>query len=498
MRPIYSGGPTPIACGARILTETDHTPRADNAGFDKWCVAGFAFCSILLLVRLLNHAFWRDEAQAWLIAVHAESLTDLIILQSEGHPPLYHWLLYALNAFGEQLWLIKIPQGLFAVGSLALVWFATPFGRLEKLLISLGYYLSYQYGIISRPYIVGFFFCLVYVCWYRQWLSRPMLAGIVLGLVALTQVLFAFVASALCLPLLLAWWRDKTDWKRLILFSLVFGSCALFSVVSARLSMSRELLDVYAGDGVTVTELVNSMIRQITVAFFHGVPADRGVLTILACGLLILSFVSAPFLGFVFLLGAIAVSAFVGTIYGGAPWHNGTIYVLLISLYGIGYARMHSSLVSRKAIVCLLALSFVGNVRELPGSLTTPYSAGETAASLIAELGLTDSAWAAYSDQTATVTFAALERPVFGLRCGCVYTFVDWVKYRLPTRTLKDNLQAFVAQAPSGEAYLLVSKPQLAEIQKMLDDGYSAEHLAETGESRVHNETFVLLKVGRL
>lgn len=480
------------------MAESNQPLLAGNARFDKWCMAGFALCSILLLVRLLNHTFWRDEAQAWLIAVHARSFADLIILESEGHPPLYHWLLYALSAFGKQLWLIKIPQGLFAVGSLALVWFATPFGRLEKLLISLGYYLSFQYGIISRPYIVGFFFCLIYVCFYRQWLSRPVLAGIILGLAALTQVLFAFVASALCLPLLLAWWRDKTDWKRLILFCVTFGSCALFSVVSARLSMSSELLDVYAGDGVSAPELARSMIRQMTVAFLHGVPMDQGALTILVCVLLIVTFVSAPFLGAVFLMGAIAISAFVGTIYGGAPWHNGTIYVLLIGLYGIGYARMHSSLISRSAILSLLALSVLGNMWELPRSLATPYSAGEEAADLIAELGLNDAAWATYSDQTATVTFAALERPAFGLRCGCTYRFVDWVKFRIPQRTIAENLQTFMELAPAEETYLLVSKPQLAEMQKILDGGYSAEQLAETGKSRVHNETFVLLKVGKL
>jgi len=479
------------------LAENGQTLRADRGGFDRWCIAGFAVCSALLLVRLLNHSFWRDEAQAWLIAVHAQSLADLIILQGEGHPPLYHWLLYALSGFGEELWLIKIPQGLFAVGSLALVWFATPFSRVEKLLISLGYYLSFQYGIISRPYIIGFFFCLIYVCWYSQWLSRPALAGIVLGLVALTQILFAFVASALCLPLLLAWWSDKTDWKRLILFGVTFGICALFSIVSARLSISRELLDLYTGDGLPVSELARSMIRQMTVTFLHGIPMERWALTILVCGLLILSFVSAPFLGLVFVLGAIAVSAFVVTVHRGAPWHNGTIYVLLISLYAIGYARMHSNLISRSAILGLLALSFLGNIRELPASLMTPYSAGEAAADLIAELGLTDAAWAAYSDQTATVTFAALERPAFGLKCGCTYTFVDWAKLRLPSRAIEENLQNFMERAPAGEAYLLVSKPQLAEIQKILDDRYSSEQLAETGESRVHNETFVLLKVGK-
>lgn len=481
-----------------MVIESRKAAYVQHAWFDKWCLIGFLFCSAFLLVRLLSHALWRDEAQAWLIAVHAQSLADLIVVRNEGHPPLHYWLLYALSAVGQQLWMVKIPQGLFAIGTLGLVWFASPFSRLEKLLISLGYYLSFQYGILSRNYILGTFFCLLYVSYFGRLFSHAVLAALVLGLAALSHILFAFVASALSLPLLLLWWRHDTPLKRLILFCVIFGGCALFSVISAKLSVSGELLNSYAGNAVFVSDFATSMIRQTTSAFLHGVPADKGILTIIVIGLLILFFQSAPLLGLVFLVGAAAVTTFLSLIYGGAPWHNGMIYILLISLYGIGYAKLHANWLSRSAILCLLTLSVVGNLWELPRSFSIPYSAGEEAADLIRELGLTEAAWAAYSDQTATVTFAELERPVFGLKCGCTYTFVDWSIYRIPDRSLEENLKIFIEGEPSGVTYVLISRHNLEQVLGIIDGTYSYEQLAETGPSRIHNEAFVILKVAQL
>jgi hypothetical protein len=60
-----------------------------------------AVTAVYLLVcgpLALNHAMWIDEAQAFLLARDSHSLRELIYnLRYEGHPPLWHLLLYGVT-----------------------------------------------------------------------------------------------------------------------------------------------------------------------------------------------------------------------------------------------------------------------------------------------------------------------------------------------------------------------------------------------------------------
>src|SRR5579884_429860 len=65
----------------------------------------FSFPNILTLLYLciatpflIAHPIWRDEAQAFLIARDSTSPLDVLHnLRFEGHPPLWHWLLWLLT-----------------------------------------------------------------------------------------------------------------------------------------------------------------------------------------------------------------------------------------------------------------------------------------------------------------------------------------------------------------------------------------------------------------
>ena len=437
---------------------------------------------------------WRDEAQAWLIAVHAESFLDLLVINNEGHPPLYYWMLRALSFVSEDLYLVKVPQGILAVGCLVLVWFASPFGRVEKLLISLGYYLSWQYGVFSRNYTIGVFFCLIYASFYRQLLTRPVLAGIVLGLVAQSHILFAFVAAGLAVPYLIQLWREHGIARQLITFCAVLGGLAFLSLLSIRLSSSASFVEAVQSVS-SGNEIIRTMLRQISLPFLHGVPADLNGLILPVAALLIAAFVFTPILGVSFLLSALAISGFLAVIYGGASWHNGTIYITLIVLYGIGYQSIHQRWISRYAILVLLILTVVGNLVTLPNTLSRPYSAAQEAAELIRELGLTDADWASYGDQHATVTFAVLKRPSYGLRCGCQYTYVDWPNHKKPDSEIRKHFERFIDENDGRPKYIMISQWILDKFQRLAGDVAQLEKVGETQAATLPSETFILFKV---
>ena len=68
--------------------------------------------AVFIMLGIVNHEPWRDEAQAWLI-VRDAGFTDLFsILRTEGHPPLWYLLILPLAKAGlpyaAQNWLAGI------------------------------------------------------------------------------------------------------------------------------------------------------------------------------------------------------------------------------------------------------------------------------------------------------------------------------------------------------------------------------------------------------
>ena len=53
---------------------------------------------LIVLFLIQSHEMWRDELQAWLLARDSISITELFQnLKYEGHPGLWHLLLYPLT-----------------------------------------------------------------------------------------------------------------------------------------------------------------------------------------------------------------------------------------------------------------------------------------------------------------------------------------------------------------------------------------------------------------
>lgn len=149
--------------------------------------------------KVFTHVPWRDELQALLIAREAPSITGLLHnLSHEGHPGLWHLILFGATRFSGDPAILPWLQAPIALGLLALVWFASPFGMLEKLLLSASYYVSFEYGVLARSYGLGvvLFFCVI-VLRYSAW------SWVMLGLMA--NISIHFMALGGIMGLLLLW-----------------------------------------------------------------------------------------------------------------------------------------------------------------------------------------------------------------------------------------------------------------------------------------------------
>src|SRR3569833_3159133 len=126
------------------------TSPSDIAGWVA--IATFATDQMVLI---FTHSPWFDEAHALLIA--RAPWTELVpSLKYEGHPALWYlWLGVVDRALGGSPWSLPWAQAPVALGLIALIWFRSPFSASVRLLILAGYFLVFEYGIISRSYGLG-------------------------------------------------------------------------------------------------------------------------------------------------------------------------------------------------------------------------------------------------------------------------------------------------------------------------------------------------------
>ena len=121
----------------------------------------------VFLVGVSRHEPWRDEIQAWMIAGTSDSIAELVAqVRSEGHPPMWHVMLFVLARFSSGVFTMQCLHAFIALGVVFIFLRAAPFGRGEKALFALGYFPLFEYGVISRNYTLGilglFTFCTCY------------------------------------------------------------------------------------------------------------------------------------------------------------------------------------------------------------------------------------------------------------------------------------------------------------------------------------------------
>ena len=118
----------------------------------------FFYCGFIAFV-LSRHELWGDEIHSWNIVKGSHTFSELFQnIKYEGHPPFWYLYLFCFTSFSHSLACLKIAHFVFVLLTASLLLFASPFTRLEKVLILCGYYFSFEYGILARNYMPAVFF----------------------------------------------------------------------------------------------------------------------------------------------------------------------------------------------------------------------------------------------------------------------------------------------------------------------------------------------------
>ena len=177
---------------AGLLPSLRSGNRAAQAFIAVWAITTVALFFVpslsqlrpsrLALVLAWRHEPWRDELTPWRIAhAHADYGDFLAIIDWGGHPRLWHSAVWLLAQLGDDH---RLVQGFQLAVAVAAAWLAArfaPFSRPARTALVLGYYPLFEYGVISREYVLGlvmlFAFCAAYAAGASV-LTLALLAGV--------------------------------------------------------------------------------------------------------------------------------------------------------------------------------------------------------------------------------------------------------------------------------------------------------------------------------
>ncbi len=108
---------------------------------------------------ILHHELWLDEAHHYLLARDSNSFIELVKnTRYEGHPILWNTLLYGITRFSLNPFWMQFLHILISTSVVFIFLRKAPFNWIFKTLFIFGYFMIFEYNVISRNYILGVLF----------------------------------------------------------------------------------------------------------------------------------------------------------------------------------------------------------------------------------------------------------------------------------------------------------------------------------------------------
>lgn len=169
----------------------------------------------LALIGILHHELFIDEAHHWLLARDSHSLPELFAnTRIEGHPLIWSVLLYVVTRFTTDPLGMQLLHILISTTAVWLFLRKAPFSVGFKVLFIFGYFILFEYNLISRNYILGILFLFAACSVFKDRDRRFILLCTLLALAANVHLMFSVLAFAFFLVLLLEHFQNGLLFKK--------------------------------------------------------------------------------------------------------------------------------------------------------------------------------------------------------------------------------------------------------------------------------------------
>lgn len=420
---------------------------------------------LLAAVNTWHHAMWGDELHAWGVVLASSGLGDLFQrLHYEGHPGLWYILMWFASPISTSAMAMQCIHLAIAVATIIIVAVAAPFSRIEKGLLLLNYFLVYEYTVLARNYGATLLLGIIYA-WVRTGArERPILLGLLLGLMGNTNVYGFVLASMLALEYT---WNGAiatrrfaaVGYSRVALGASIFGALMLLCAVTvwpaADLShhgqepRGEELRDV-ARFGVQFLRTAVAPFFPVDFSFptsfaFPGNLYYNGKRVWLSVAMLPLIAVALFVIferqrRFILVLGGTALIAavFSFAVYPSAIRHMGVMFVGFVALLWIsrGEAAAEPAVdrgrpnKASAAVLGLLAAGALGGCLALAGQWIRPFAINPEVVRWLGVHEPPEFAMIGVPDIRVEPIAVLMHRRFYALECQCEDTYVRYLERR--------------------------------------------------------------------
>ncbi|WP_445455818.1 hypothetical protein [Flavobacterium sp. HNIBRBA15423] len=221
---------------------------------------------IISLFGILHHELWLDESHHWLLARDSNSFLELIQnTRYEGHPILWNILLYGITRFTLNPFWMQFLHILISTTVVFVFLKKAPFNWTFKVLFIFGYFMLFEYNIISRNYILGVLFLFLVASYFKNREQNFILVCFYLILACNVHLLFSVISFGFFLIISLEQYQNKQLFKKQNVFGyLIFGVGFIFILIQIQTTNSSWLLNSF--DNIPFHE---KLIKGF-IAFFKG------------------------------------------------------------------------------------------------------------------------------------------------------------------------------------------------------------------------------------
>lgn len=203
-----------------------------NANYTAYAVTVLFF--LLSLWGISKHELWLDEAHHYLLARDSTSFQNLLDnTRYEGHPILWNVVLYWITRVTiDPFWMQVLHISIMTL-SVGVFLRKAPFPWVFKLLFIFGYFMFFEYNILSRNYSLGVLFIFLACSFYPKRASKFILIATLLGFACNSHAIFVILASTIMAMITLEHFISKKLCvsKNVWIGVIIFGVLALVSLL---------------------------------------------------------------------------------------------------------------------------------------------------------------------------------------------------------------------------------------------------------------------------
>jgi len=492
-----------------------------NFKLDKKIFLIYSIFFIVSLFFIQFHEMWRDELQAWLIARDSTNIIDLFKnLKYEGHPALWHLILYPLTKIFNNPVSMQYTHVIIASGSILVLLVYAPFTIFQKILLTFSYYLFFEYNLISRNYSISVLLIFITCALFSKRNENSIILSFILFLLSQTNVFGLMISICFLLTFVLE--NIICKFKRIeinfnyrnvisyfiIFFGIIISALQIMPPDESNVSLNFK--PIYENLRTITRALYASYLPLPKIEinfwgsklFMSNKSLNEANFYLLAFGIFIILFFayltisylkSKPSSLFFFLFGSTFLMIFFVLVLPGTNRHHGFLFIILISSLWINshcqnYNTKLLNFISnyefgylQKVYTFIFIIHFLSGLIAIRQDYIYPFSGAQETAQYIVSNKLENYQLVGYQDYAASAVVGYLiNKKIFYPQSMETGSFIKWNKNRIKFI----NLNKFKINLNNNHLLILN--------EKMISNDYL--EIFRSKKSIVRDESFFLYK----